>query len=122
MARATNGSMRTGSLHSDFEHAFSNRVGQVFSRAEIRQILEETFGKFPVGSVVPTDHAEPSPDHVNQCAKCSYPEHRIFETIIDGQGKHGIARYRVRDFRLWLPRRRVSGSFRTGLQPWVKCG
>jgi hypothetical protein len=104
VTRAMNGRKRTGSLHSDFEQAFSNRVGQVFSRAEIRQILDETFGKFPVGSVVPTDHAEPTPDHVNQCSRCSDPKHRIFETVIDGQGRQGIARYRVRDFRPWPDR------------------
>ena len=99
MDRKMNGRTRTGSLHSDFEHAFRSRVGQILSRAEIQAILEDTFGDFPAGSVVPTDHAEPTADHVNQCTKCSQTEYRIFETVIDGQGRHGIARYRVRDFK-----------------------
>jgi hypothetical protein len=92
--------MRTGNLHSDFEHAFRGRIGEVYSRAEIREILVNTFENFPVGSVIPTDHAEPSLDHVNQCAKCSELEFQIFETVIDGEGKQGAARYRVRDFKL----------------------
>lgn len=89
---------RTNSLHSDFELAFRDRVGQVLSRAEIRDVLEVTFGNFPVGSVVPTDHAEPSPEHVKQCRQCAHPDYQIFDTVIDGQGRHGEARYRVRAF------------------------
>jgi hypothetical protein len=89
---------RTESLHSDFEYAFRNRFGAVLSRAEIQEILEETFGNFPRGSVIPTDHAEFGPPHVNQCRICINPAYQIFETVVDGQGEPGVARYRVRQY------------------------
>ena len=89
---------RTSSLHSDFQLAFHDRMGQVLSRAEIREILEVAFDNFPVGSVVPTDHAEPSSEHVNQCRHCANPDYQIFDTVIDGKGRDGEARYRVRAF------------------------
>jgi hypothetical protein len=85
-------------LHARFEQAFRERVGQVFSRQEIKKILQDIFKDLPDGSVVPTDHAEPAPHHVNQCRKCADPRYRIFDTEKDGQGASGIARYRVRGF------------------------
>ena len=86
-------------LHSRFEHAFKGRVGQEFSREEIKRTLQSIFDDFPDGSVVPTDHAEPTSHHVNQCRKCADPRYRIFDTVLDGQGIPGMARYRVRDFK-----------------------
>lgn len=74
-------------------------MGQELSRAEIRAILQETFENFPDGSVVPTDHAERSPRHVNQCGKCSFPDYQIFDTLHEGDGRQGVARYRVRAFK-----------------------
>lgn len=90
---------RTDSLHSDFENAFRNRAGQELTRAEIRAILQETFENFPNGSVVPTDHAERSARHVNQCCKCDFADYQIFETLREGDGRQGVARYRVRAFK-----------------------
>lgn len=86
-------------LHTDFEYAFHDRIGQELSRAEIRAILQDTFENFPTGSVVPTDHAERSETQVNQCHKCDFPDYQIFETVTDGNGRQGAARYRVRAFK-----------------------
>lgn len=99
MGRGMKSQARTRNLHADFEYAFRNRTGEVLSRATIGAILRDTFGTFPAGSVVPTDHAEPSADHVNQCRKCANPDYQIFETVIEGNGKFGVARYRVRAFK-----------------------
>lgn len=85
-------------LHYRFEQAFHSRIGDVLSRQEIRETLQSMFPDFRVGSVVPTDHAEPSTAHVNQCSKCANPNFRIFDTVVEGHGQRGIARYRVRDF------------------------
>jgi hypothetical protein len=90
--------MKRANLHLDFEQAFREHVGKVFSRAQIGEILRSMFSDFPDGSVVPTDHAELSPAHVNQCRKCSDPKYQIFDTIVEGQGIRERARYRVRNF------------------------
>jgi hypothetical protein len=89
---------RGNSLHFQFEQAFHSRVGQVLSKREIGDLLQAMFPNFPDGSVVPTDHAEPSLDHVNQCRKCASSEFRIFDTAVQGYRRPGIGRYRVRDF------------------------
>ena len=89
---------RGNSLHFQFEQAFHSRVGQVLSKREIGDMLQAMFPNFPDGSVVPTDHAEPSVDHVNQCRNCANSEFRIFDTVVQGYGRPGIGRYRVRDF------------------------
>lgn len=99
MGRRVRSQARAKSLHGDFEYAFRNRAGEVLSRDTIGAILRDTFGTFPAGSVVPTDHAEPSADHVNQCRKCADSDYQIFETVIEGNGKSGMARYRVRTFK-----------------------
>jgi hypothetical protein len=91
--------MKRDNLHLDFEMAFRDRIGMTLSKTEMKEILQGTFPGFPDGSVVPTDHAEPSPKHVNQCKKCANPAYQILETVIDGEGKPGRARYRVRDFK-----------------------
>lgn len=82
-------------LHFHFEQAFQGHTGKVFSR---REMIEIAKGIVP-GSVLPTDHAEPDPKHTNQCNKCVDPTYRIFDTVVDGQGLPGKARYRVRDFK-----------------------
>lgn len=94
--------MKRKNLHLDFEQAFSSRIGETFSRREMMGILQGMFEGFPDGSVVPTDHAEPTSNHVNQCRKCADPDYRIFDTldtVIDREGAPGKVRYRVRDFK-----------------------
>lgn len=93
------GTRRGKGLHFKFEEAFESHVGRVFSRREMKRILQEMFPGFPDGSVVPTDHAEPSSDHVNQCRKCANPDFRIFDTLADNRAGLGAARYRVRDYK-----------------------
>ena len=90
--------MKRDNLHQDFERTFREYIGKEFSRAQIKSILQNMIPDFPDGSVVPTDHAEPTSAHVNQCRKCSDPKYRIFDTIKNGEGIAGKARYRVRDF------------------------
>ena len=90
-------------LHRYFEDAFHSRPGKVFSRLQMIEILQDMFPKFKVGSVVPTDHAERDPKHVNQCSKCDNPSYRILDTDVDGDGKPGKAQYRIRDFKRSLP-------------------
>jgi hypothetical protein len=97
-APRSGGRRRSKDLHGQFGLVFSSREGQVFSRREIRDRLQAIFPDFPNGSVVPTDHAEPSPNHVNQCSKCADPRFQIFDTVVDGDGRPGVARYRVRNF------------------------
>jgi hypothetical protein len=91
--------MKRDNLHLDFEMAFRDQIGKTLSKKEMKNILQRIFPGFPDGSIVPTDHAEPSSNHVNQCRKCADPEYQIFDTVIDGHGKPGIARYRVRNFK-----------------------
>jgi len=90
---------REGGLHVRFEQALKPHVGRELSKREMKEILQRTFPQFPDGSVVPTDHAEPSPNHVNQCRICANPAFQILDTVVDGLGKPGVARYRVRDFK-----------------------
>ena len=90
-------------LHSKFERALRNHIGEVYSRRQIQEILQGAFLDLPNGSVVPTDHAEPNAAHVNQCKICAEEAHRIFETALDGEGKPHRARYRVLAFEPSLP-------------------
>jgi hypothetical protein len=92
-----NGRRRRNGLHLKFDQAFRSRAGQVLSKREIGDALQAMFPGFPDGSVIPTDHAEPSPNHVNQCRTCANPEYQIFDTVVDGHGRPGMARYRVRN-------------------------
>jgi len=91
--------MKRDNLHLDFEMAFRDQIGNTLSKREMKEILQRIFPGFPDGSVVPTDHAAPTSNHVNQCRKCANPDYQIFDTVIDGHGKSGIVRYRVRDFK-----------------------
>jgi hypothetical protein len=91
--------VRRDDLHLDFEKALASHKGKVLSRRELANILQRMFPGFPDGSCVPTDHAEPSAKHVNQCRKCATPDHQILDTVVDGRGVPFKARYRVRDFR-----------------------
>ena len=88
-------------IHFHFEKAFQNRAWEELSRPAILEVVQGMFPGFPVGSVVPTDHAEPDPNHVNQCNKCADPSHRIFDTVKEGHCLPGKAIYRVRDFKLF---------------------
>ena len=81
-------------LHRCFEKTFRPRVGQEFSRLEMVKLLQAEHDGFPDGSVVPTDHAEPSPERVNQCRKCADPRYQIFDTVTT----RSKPRYRVRKF------------------------
>ena len=83
-------------LHSCFEQTFRSRVGQSFTRQQLLALLQSEHPGLPDGSVVPTDHAEPSPKHVNQCRKCLDPDYQIFDTVqTDAKPS-----YRVRDFQM----------------------
>lgn len=93
-AQAVEDAMLRIDLHAKFELAFSGRVGDVLSREQIKQIIQIAFPEMPV----PTDHAESSSDHANQCCKCADDAYRIFDTVLDGKGKPNRARYRVRAF------------------------
>lgn len=90
-------------LHSKFEWALRDHVGELYSRRQIQDILRVAFPDLPIGSVVPTDHAEPSTEHVNQCKKCAHDAYRIFDTVVDGEGKPHRARYRIRAFEPFPP-------------------
>jgi hypothetical protein len=91
--------MKRKNLHHHFEMAFGDQIGKSSSRLEMIEILQRKFPGFSDGSIVPTDHVEPSSNHVNQCRKCANPDYQIFDIVNDGQGKPGLASYRVRDFK-----------------------
>lgn len=88
-------------IHFHFEKVFQNRAGEELFRPAIVEIVQDMFPGSPAGSVVPTDHAESDPNHVNQCNKCADPSHRIFDTVKEGHGLPGKAIYRVRGFKLF---------------------
>jgi len=90
---------KENSTHHRFEVALKDQIGKTFSRPELIRILQKDFRSLPEGSVVPTDHAEPSSNHVNQCTKCANPDYQILDTVTEGQRKHGKALYRVRNFK-----------------------
>lgn len=92
------GKRRQKSLHLKFEQTFRSRVGQVLSKREIAEALQREFPDLPNGSVVPTDHAEPGGEHVNQCRKCADRALQIFDTIVPELRRSGVGRYRVRAF------------------------
>jgi hypothetical protein len=91
--------MKKVDLHSRFEIALRASVGKILSRQQLVEILQNAFPELPEGSVVPTDHSERNPKHVNQCKKCADPTFRIFDVVVDGEGVPGRARYRVRNFK-----------------------
>ena len=82
-------------LHRCFEQTFDPHVGEQFRRAQMVKMLQGQHTGFPDGSVVPTDDAEPSPEHVNQRKKCSEARYQIFDTV-DRHGDNPV--YRVSAF------------------------
>lgn len=83
--------MKMKNLHGKFEAAFKNRVGQTFSRPQIKEILFDMYSDFKDGSVLPNDHGR---GNVNPC-RCSGTDSQIFDTI-NGNGRPV---YRVLDFK-----------------------
>ena len=71
---------------------------RLFSRAGIKEIVQKMYVDFKDGAVLPTDHAEPSAHHKNQCRVCADPRFQLLETAIDGFGRPHAARYKVRSF------------------------
>ena len=90
------------SNHQKLEKALAPYRGsdREFSRAEIGDIVQEMFPEFKAGSVLPTDHAEPSDKHVNQCSVCRAEAYQILTTVVDGDGKPHVGKYKVREFNL----------------------
>ena len=87
--------------HQRLEAALAPYKGsdREFSRAEIGNIVQQCSPKFKAGSVLPTDHAEPSDKHVNQCSVCRDERHQILTTVVDGDAKPHVGKYKVREFK-----------------------
>jgi hypothetical protein len=82
--------MKMKDLHRKFEKTFENRVGQTFTRQQIKAILLEAYPDFKDGSVLPNDHGK---GNVNPC-RCSGTEAQIFDTLDSQTGPL----YKVRNF------------------------
>ena len=87
-------------LHQKFEEALDPHKGSSkhFSKKELGKIIQDLFPEVPNGSVLPTDHAEPSIRHVNQCPVCREEAYQLLTTAVDGEGKPQTAEYKVRNF------------------------
>ena len=87
--------------HQKLEEALAPYKGsdRQFSRAELGDIVRQKFHEYKAGSVLPTDHAEPSDKHVNQCSVCRDERYQILTTVVDGDGKPHFGRYKVREFK-----------------------